>query len=83
MKIPDKTKFGPVKEASNKVNGQYRHLNSFLSKPSDKIIFMHKMNFTPVQICKKLGKSYLFVMNTITAYKRTEDKATTQNGGPK
>ncbi len=85
MKIPEKTKFGPVQEASNKTNNQYRHLNSFLSKSGDKIIFMSKMGFTPRQICKKLDKSYLFVRKILEKHRKTlaaEEKAPS-NGGPK
>lgn len=81
MKIPSKTKFGPVEEASQRVNNQYRHLNSFLSTSKSKITFMFGMGFTPRQICKKLDKSYLFVMNTLAEHRK--DKATTPNGGPK
>ena len=78
MKIPSKTKCTPLVDASQKTNNQYRHLNSFLATPKDKILFMTKMGFTPKQICKKLGNSYLFVMNTLTAH-----KTTTLNKGPK
>ena len=78
MNTPSKTKFGPIKEASDKTNNQYRHLNSFLSTPKDKIRFMTKMGFTPKQICKKLDKSYLFVMNTLA-----EQRKASMNGGPK
>lgn len=78
MKIPSKTKHTPLIDASQKTNNQYRHLNSFLSTPKDKIRFMTKMGFTPKQICKKLDKSYKFVMSTLA-----EQRKAPINGGPK